>query len=461
MMPPDSIVAVHLFVTGKVQGVGLRRTVAARATELGVTGWIGNCRSGGVQMHLEGPRDTVTRLAGEIQAGLGNSVPEAASLVHTRALGHADFTVSRGQPPAPTGTRDAVLDITDTVFRLSRDQARALFSRLEPFRNELKPRVAAGALDAVPAEMLPESFVRQSFPADARIGCSFAFQMWAQTLFRSDLKRENGNSIEFLINDKRTAYEFADILDLPRTQVHQRNVALKDVRIAPRTVIKPARGAGARGVFCVMDPETIRIVANRRILTSVAELHAEAERLLAARGLRDAWIVEDLVTDDTGSPAHDLKFYCFYGRAPVVLEVDRNGPKVRYCWWGRDAQRLETGKYENALFEGTPVPDAFFDIAEAVSARIPAPFMRIDFLRGRDGLVFSEFTPRPGAFHEFGLEFDRILGREFVRAQARLFNDIYHGREFPEFSAIAAAPPRTPASPGRAMPALSPERRSR
>lgn len=45
----------------------------------------------------------------------------------------------------------------------------------------------------------------------------------------------------------------------------------------------------------------------------------------------------------------------------------------------------------------------------------------------------------PGGFHEFGIETDRLLGRHFVEAQARLFADMFDGDErFPEFRQFVA-----------------------
>ncbi len=72
------------------------------------------------------------------------------------------------------------------------------------------------------------------------------------------------------------------------------------------------------------------------------------------------------------------------------------------------------------LFNGLGVTEEEVKMAEQISKKIPAPFIRIDFLRGEDGLVFGEFTPKPGNYDEFDDETDRILGDYFLKAETKL-----------------------------------------
>jgi acylphosphatase len=53
----DVIYAV--VVRGRVQGVGYRAWAEITALELGVEGWIRNCRDGSVEAVLAGPEETV------------------------------------------------------------------------------------------------------------------------------------------------------------------------------------------------------------------------------------------------------------------------------------------------------------------------------------------------------------------------------------------------------------------
>ncbi len=74
--------------------------------------------------------------------------------------------------------------------------------------------------------------------------------------------------------------------------------------------------------------------------------------------------------------------------------------------------------------------------AERISLEIPAPFIRIDFIRRAAGLYFCEFTPRPGSVGAFNRKYDHLLGVKFHEAEARLYNDLMSGKEFIVFNKV-------------------------
>ncbi|MGG6293104.1 acylphosphatase [Leptolyngbya sp. AN02str] len=58
---PNTICA-HVFVLGRVQGVGYRASTWDTATLLKLSGWVRNLRDGRVEAIFEGPRDRVEEM---------------------------------------------------------------------------------------------------------------------------------------------------------------------------------------------------------------------------------------------------------------------------------------------------------------------------------------------------------------------------------------------------------------
>jgi len=53
---------VHVFVSGRVQGVFFRQTTLERAKNLGLTGWVRNTSDGRVEAVFEGEKEKIEKV---------------------------------------------------------------------------------------------------------------------------------------------------------------------------------------------------------------------------------------------------------------------------------------------------------------------------------------------------------------------------------------------------------------
>jgi len=64
-----AIIARHLSISGRVQGVFYRAWAQRQATELGIAGWVRNCPDGHVEAHVEGESAAVEKMIERLRAG--------------------------------------------------------------------------------------------------------------------------------------------------------------------------------------------------------------------------------------------------------------------------------------------------------------------------------------------------------------------------------------------------------
>ena len=69
MRPQPFMERWQLIIHGRVQGVGFRGTCSRRALDLGLKGWVRNCRDGSVEVQVEGLPHAIAELRAWCEQG--------------------------------------------------------------------------------------------------------------------------------------------------------------------------------------------------------------------------------------------------------------------------------------------------------------------------------------------------------------------------------------------------------
>jgi len=306
--------------------------------------------------------------------------------------------------------------------------ARNYMNENQANKNFIYSRVLSG----MKIEDIPEFIVRAGLTETDAIHLDQAASFRASLTMRMREKQLTGTLPEWLLDNKQDAYQFIDELKVKRPWISDETYALKNIPKQEGIVIKPADGAGSRGVYLIYDIHDIVDIKRQMKLNSWESMLENMRKDLDSGIVeKDEWMTEELILEDLEDklPASDTKFYCFYGKVGLVLEISRY-PELMYAWWTRTGERVRTGKYDGDIFMGNGVTKAEIELAETISKEIPAPFIRIDFLRSENGLVFGEFTPKPGNYDEFDDATDKWLGDLFLEAENRLTTDLLNGKDF-------------------------------
>ncbi|OLO42434.1 hypothetical protein BTR23_03710 [Alkalihalophilus pseudofirmus] len=285
-------------------------------------------------------------------------------------------------------------------------------------------------LSGFTVEDIPEFIVRAAKENEIALSQTSSF---IASLGMRSRRRQFGEVLpEWVLEHKVDAYQFVDRLDIKRPWVTDNRYNYTNIPEREGMVIKPIEGAGSRGVYLVFSKDRIFDVKRSRTHNGWEALTKSMEEDLHLGWVADdEWMMEELIygNEEAKLPPRDMKFYCFYGKVALILEVQRY-PQLKYCWWTHDGKRVRTGKYEDELFKGEGFTEEELQQAVAISSEIPAPFIRIDFLTTDQGMVFGEFTPKPGNYDEFDKQTDQWLGEQFLEAEGRLIYDLLNGKKF-------------------------------
>ncbi|MDE5415818.1 ATP-grasp fold amidoligase family protein [Alkalihalobacterium chitinilyticum] len=309
-----------------------------------------------------------------------------------------------------------------------------LFNKEKPASKQI---VFSHVLKGFQMNGIPEFIVRAA-ENEGELTLTSASSFSASLSRRARVRQLREHTPELLLDNKVTAYTFADQLGVRRPWVRAEKYKLVDLPIEAGIVIKPSEGAGSRGVYLVISESEIYDVRRSNVLPNWEALKEQiAEDLASGAVTEDEWLIEELILGESTDrrPAKDLKFYCFYGKVALILEITRF-PNLRYCWWNANGERISTGKYDDQLFTGEGATQAQIDLAASISAEIPTPFIRIDFLKSSQELIFGEFTPKPGNYDEFNRKTDQWLGDYYLEAEERLIQDLLNGKSFDKYKKI-------------------------
>lgn len=67
---------IHVFITGRVQGVFFRQALKAKAKQNNVAGWVRNLKDGRVEAVFEGDTESVSSLVEWCHGGPANAIVE-------------------------------------------------------------------------------------------------------------------------------------------------------------------------------------------------------------------------------------------------------------------------------------------------------------------------------------------------------------------------------------------------
>ena len=75
-------IRLHVFISGKVQGVYYRQNTATQAQELSISGWIRNLKDGKVEAVFEGEKNNVNKLLDWCHSGPKNAIVSNIEIVN-------------------------------------------------------------------------------------------------------------------------------------------------------------------------------------------------------------------------------------------------------------------------------------------------------------------------------------------------------------------------------------------
>src|SRR5699024_766673 len=189
---------------------------------------------------------------------------ETKETLHLAALDDRAMNPIKIQNTLRTQMSDAALiDYIEQAVRQKQhhdenyNQALAYAGRL--FMNEdtaSRQAIYDELLKALKIEDIPEYMIREGLTADPlSLGPAASFR--GSLNIRMRQKQLSETLPEWLLDDKQAAFEFADLLNIKRPWASAKPYTISELPKKESIVIKPADGAGSRGVYIIYDPNDI------------------------------------------------------------------------------------------------------------------------------------------------------------------------------------------------------------
>ncbi len=86
---------IHVYISGRVQGVFFRDSTREKARELGANGWVRNMRDGRVEAVFEGDEDKVNRMLEWCHEGPASARVDQVEVSKEEPVGEEGFSVKR------------------------------------------------------------------------------------------------------------------------------------------------------------------------------------------------------------------------------------------------------------------------------------------------------------------------------------------------------------------------------
>ncbi len=85
--------AKHVYISGRVQGVGFRYFTQRTANDLNLSGWVKNLADGRVEAVIAGPEEEVQKMIKQLKKGPGFARPDTIKVTNTEYESTGTFKI--------------------------------------------------------------------------------------------------------------------------------------------------------------------------------------------------------------------------------------------------------------------------------------------------------------------------------------------------------------------------------